>query len=393
MTSSSRPDGRARIGVNVSFLTQPLTGSGQYTTGLLAGLAEVDQENSYLMFDQTPNPFTIRNIQVPKTPGSQYLAPLEPRFATRENLRKVWFEQVGLPRDAAAQHCDLLHYPYFAAPLRSRVPVVTTIHDVIPLVLPAYRGSARVRAYMYLVSRAVRRARLVLTDSEAAKRDIVATLGLPAERVRVIHLAVSPGHRPLDDGTLAAVRKKYQLPDQFVFYLGGLDARKNVERLILAWEKLTDIPHLLVIAGDAYREGPLYPPLRRLVRERRLQRRVAFVGPVPDDGATLMAAATAFVFPSTYEGFGIPPLEAMACGTPVACSNASSLPEVVGDAALTFDPLSVDAIAASLRQLLTDEDLRHNLRARGRERAAQFSWEKTARETLSAYRDAMSNRW
>ncbi|HUE76109.1 MAG TPA: glycosyltransferase, partial [Chloroflexota bacterium] len=193
-----------RIGINVSFLSQPLTGSGQYTSGLLGGLTEVDQENTYLMFDQAPNPFALRDRRVPSTPGSRYLAPLEPTFANRENLRKLWFEQVGLPRNAAAQTCDLLHYPYFAAPLRSRVPVVTTIHDVIPLVLPAYRGSALVRAYMYLVSRAVRRTRLVLTDSEAAKRDIIATLGLPAERVRVIYLAVGPDYRPHDEATLAS---------------------------------------------------------------------------------------------------------------------------------------------------------------------------------------------
>ena len=143
----------------------------------------------------------------------------------------------------------------------------------------------------------------------------------------------------------------------------------------------------MAIVGDAYRAGALFPPLRRLVHERGLGRRVVFLGPV-EDTAQLMGAATAFVFPSLYEGFGLPPLEAMACGTPVVCSNATSLPEVVGDAAVLFDPRDVDSISTALRSVLEDGELRREMRARGLTRAAQFDWRETARRTLAAYHEA-----
>ena len=358
-----------RIGVNAFFLERPETGSGQYTRHLLEALAKVEPANEYILFGPA-----IRDS----------------RFAIR-NLHKLWFEQVSFPR--ACRGLDLAHVPYFASPLFPTTPTVVTIHDLIPLILPAYRGSLLVRAYTRLVAAAARRADAVIADSQASKRDIVRLLGIPSHRVHVVYLAADEKFGPVKDAALMeAVRRKYGLPDRYILYLGGFDCRKNVATLLQAFAHLRRPADLkLAIAGKLpERDTPFFPHPRRLAEELGLEERVAFIGWVAEeDKPALYTGAVAFVFPSLYEGFGLPVLEAMACGTPVVASDRASLPEVVGQGGLLVDPTDVDDLAAAMERLLTDEGLRAELGERALAQAAKFRWEKTARETLAVYRKAI----
>ena len=371
-----------RVGLNALFLARPLTGSGRYVRHLVEELARLGRGHEYLLFGPAgaqPAELAWRSVRTPFDSWSEILA-------------KVWFEQVGFPRACRRAGVDVAHYPYFAAPLAGLRPVIVTAHDLIPMLFPQYRGSARVRLYTALVAASARRASLVITDSAASRDDVVRRLGVPEERVRVIYLAADERFRPAaDPAAVDAARRRYGLPDEYLLYLGGLDYRKNVPRLLqayaLAHREGLALP--LVVAGSLPRPSALFPDLRGEVERLGLSSSVVFCGPGADEDTPLLfQAATAFVYPSLYEGFGLPPLEAMACGTPVVCANSSSLPEVVGDAALTVDPTDVTGLAAALRTIARDAGLREDLRGRGLARAAQFSWRRTAEETLAAYEEA-----
>ena len=372
-----------RIGVNATFLSRPLTGSGRYVHRLLRELPLLSDHELVAFGPAGLRPIGLSWRPVPSV------------FDGRsDRLAKVWFEQVAFPRACANAGAGLLHYPYFAAPLITSLATVVTVHDLIPLILPEYRASALVRLYVALVAAATKRARLLITDSAASRDDLISRLAVPPSRIRVVHLAADERFRPTDDpSSIARVRRRYGLPDEFLLYLGGLDRRKNVPRLLEAYAlaRRQGLALPLVVAGSLPKPSPLFPDLRGHVDRLDLRRCVVFCGPGDDEDTPLLfQAATAFVFPSLYEGFGLPPLEAMASGAPVVCSNSSSLPEVVGDAALTVDPEDVEAISAALVTVSRDASLREELRRRGLARAAQFSWQRTARETLAAYEEAVA---
>jgi glycosyltransferase involved in cell wall biosynthesis len=368
-----------RIGINTLFLERPDTGSGQYTRHLLEALAKVDSTNEYLLFSPGPSP-PIPNIQYPIS-----------------NLAKLWFEQVTFPLACRREGIDLSHVPYFASPLFPTVPTVVTVHDLIPLILPAYRGSLLVRLYTRLVAAAARKAEAIITVSRASERDIVRYLHIPPERIHVTHEAVGEAFRPVEgEARLAAIRQKYALPERYLLYLGGFDQRKNLSALLRAFALLVNKKRQarLVVAGRLPgRDSPLFPDPRRLVRELGVGERVTFTGWVPEgDKPALLSGATAFVFPSLYEGFGLPPLEAMACGTPVIASNHSSLPEVVGEGGILVEPADVEALAEAMGVLWIDDALRAELRQRALAQADKFSWKQTAQETLAVYRKATGGR-
>jgi glycosyltransferase involved in cell wall biosynthesis len=275
---------------------------------------------------------------------------------------------------------------------------VVTVHDLIPMILPAYRGSILVRLYTRLVAAAARKADIVLTDSEASKQDIVRLLGILEERVRVIYLAADDVYQPVLDGhRLAGSRRKYGLPESYLLYLGGFDQRKNVPTLLKAFAQLAkdsrfegrDSRVHLVMAGRLPEKGSdFFPDPRSIVQELGIGERVVFTGWVlEEDKPALYSGARALVFPSLYEGFGLPPLEALACGTPVIASNRGSLPEIVGDGGLLLEPDDVEGLAGAMEQLLNDDTLWGDLREKGLAHAARFSWEKTARETLAVYQE------
>ncbi len=380
-----------RIAINGWFWDQPTTGSGQYTRQMVKGLAALGQDLEIILI--TTEQRQEARVEKQDNPASCILHPVP---GSRSNLGKVWFEQVTFPRACRRLGADMAHVPYWAPPLRPSVSTVVTIHDLIPLLLRKYRGGPLVQLYTALVSRAARNAALVLTDSKASKRDIVTHLKHSADCVRAIHLAPGEAYGPVPTSADANVRTRYNLPPSYILYLsGGFDVRKNVAAAIEAYRRAAPTigaTHPLVIAGRLPEQDTAFTPdPRRLTRERGLDASsVRFTGFVDEaDKPALYRSATAFVFPSRYEGFGLPPLEALACGTPVVGSNTSSIPEVVGDGGILLSPDDIQGMANALIQLATDADFRAQLSRCALAQAANFSWHQTAQETLAAYREVV----
>lgn len=386
-----------KIGINTLFFRHPASGSGQYLIQLLNALAEIDTSNEYLLVG--PEPISEQVQQQLRAPFTRYTKEVGGPLGRNASLEKMTWEQWTGPRAARRLGVDVFHVPHFAPPLLTgSIPVVTTIHDVIPLRLPLYHSSAKARVYSSVVARAARHATLVITISQHAKQDIIETLKLPAERIRVIYQAVSEKFRPIEDeARLAAARARYGLTGRYVFYLGGLDARKNVPQLVRAFSQLykrLGDPHLqLLISGNPDKlSGSLFPDPRPVAADLGMSGQIMYRFVEEEDKPLIYSGASVFVFPSLYEGFGLTPLEAMNCGTPVVCSNRTSLPEVVGDAALTIDPDDLPAMVEAIYQVLTTPALSTDLRTRGLERAKLFSWRKTAGETLAVYEEAVARR-
>jgi glycosyltransferase involved in cell wall biosynthesis len=283
---------------------------------------------------------------------------------------------------------DLLHVPSPWAPARLSVPLVSTIHDVTPLLYPRSLQPLLRMRYKRQLGRTLEEARRIITVSQISFSALSAYSRVDPAKVRVIHNGVSGRFRPqTDPEALLAVRHRYALPDRFVFWVGDFRPEKNLHFLIQAWTRLRDKlpePLALVLAGAQTGE---YRTLRREVRRRGLEESVLFPGFIRDDDLpTVYSAATVFVFPSLYEGFGLPPLEAMACGTPCVVSNSSSLPEVTGSAALLFNPTSLDSFEDCMVRVLTYPELYEALRQDGLRQSALFPWSQAADQTLQVYR-------
>jgi len=379
-----------KIGINALFFQHPATGSGQYMSHLLAALAKIDPCNEYVLLGPRP-------VKQQSSPAFPYQVKAVPGFAgTNENIEKVLWEQLVGPAAARQAGVDLFHIPYFAPPLLPRTPTIVTIHDVIPLRLPSYQAGTGVKAYMQLVSRAAHRAAMIITVSQHAKQDIMDALKLSAERIRVTYEAAGEEYRPvIEPDILAVARTRYGLGKHYILYLGGLDQRKNVPQLVRAFAHLyarIGNPELqLLIAGNPDKQsGPLFPDPRPVAADLGMAGQIIYRFIEEEDKPAIYSGAKLFVFPSLYEGFGLTPLEAMSCGTPVVCSNRTSLPEVVGDAALCIDPDNVGEMVDAMYRVLTDSTLSADLRRRSLKRATQFSWEKTATETLKVYEETFS---
>lgn len=370
-----------RIAIDASAIPERVAGAGVYTYQLVRALAALPGDQRLVVFarpglfdDLADGRLAIEHVRPMARP-----------------LRLGW-EQLLLPLQLRRRRIDVLHSPHHHTPLAAGLAAggglrrVVTVHDVTFLLLPERYPLAR-RLYMSTVTRAsARAADAFIAPSAAVRNDVVRKLGLPADRVFVIPEAAAPMYAPADGEAMARLRLKYRLPNRYLLSVGSLEPGKNRARLIEAYARLhhegIDTP--LMIAGQrAWRyEGDF-----ELVRRLGLDEQVRFLGYVPDeDLPALYSGAQLLAFPSLYEGFGLPVLEAMACGTPVLTSNVSATAEIAADAALLVDPRSVDALASALGRLLTDDALRGDLRRRGLARAAEFSWERTARETLSVYK-------
>ncbi|MGD8793212.1 MAG: glycosyltransferase family 1 protein [Anaerolineae bacterium] len=379
-----------RIAINAWFLNRPGTGSGQYLRGLLGALpAAADQAHEVLLV----TPPGEYDFQVP---GLRLAYQTLDAGFWRSNPGKVLFEQVAFPRACRRWGAEVAHVPYWGSPLFPAGPTAVTVHDLIPLLLPAYRGGLWVRLYTRLVAAAARRADLVLADSLASKADAEAHLGLPPGRVEAIYLAPADRFGPEPAPDDEAIRRGYGLPGRYVLYLAGHDVRKNVAALVEAFATVAqaDADVQLVVGGrlpEADRP-PFYDP-RPLVEALDLAGDVRFIGWVQEgDEPALYRGAACAVFPSRYEGFGLPVLEALACGTPLVTSNAASLPELAGDAAFSLDPDDVQGLAGAILACLVDEPLAAELRRRGPAQAARFTWAETAQQTLAAYERAATGR-
>ena len=326
----------------------------------------------------------------------QILNELCPRFKTVPEASPGYSirEQFTVPRDLRREKADLFHAPHYVLPALTPCKSVVTIHDCIhlrfPQYLPSRLGYTYARSSLWM---ATHRSNLIMTVSEASKRDILEYYKVPSDKIHVIYNGIDErfSQAPAEED-VTRVRERYQLDGPFVLYAGNVKPHKNIERLIEAFYilKRGEFEHVkLVIIGD---EISKYASLRHAVHRYKLHKHVRFLGFVPHRTlAVLYRQADAFVFPSLYEGFGLPPLEAMASGTPVITSNVSSLPEVVGDAAVLIDPLRPDAIAEAMRQVLTDSELRRSLTRRGLERASHFSWEQSIARVRDIYREVLES--
>jgi glycosyltransferase involved in cell wall biosynthesis len=295
-------------------------------------------------------------------------------------------EQWAIPQ--AAKGCDLLHVPHYNAPLLHRTPLVITIHDVIHITDPDCRASLKAWAYAQpVLSLAARKAEHIITVSEYSKAQIIERLGVPSSKVSTIHCGVNGEFLPVDrEEAFEMVSKTLEVHEPYLLYVGSLKRHKNVSCLLKAFALLCerrDIPQrLLILGGDARGIGELAEECARL----GISERIDFV---PHVGQVLLskvyAAADVLVLPSRIEGFGLPVLEAMACGTPVICSRAASLPEVGGEAVIYFDPGSPEDLAGAIEQVLRSKELRESLRAKGLRRAARFTWEESIEKHVLVY--------
>lgn len=374
-----------RIAISGMFWTQPNVGSGRYLHELVHALAAQSSDDRYVIV--IPR-YTLSKR--PQVKGCQVIMMPTPFDKINENLAKLWFEQVALGQVCRNLRVDLIHVPYFAAPRRATKPVVVTIHDLIPLILPEYRGSRSVQLYMRLAAAGARRATAVIADSEHTRRDIIKHLQIPPERIAVTYLAAGPPYGPHDEATISEVCERLRLRRPYVFYIGGFDARKNVEMVVRAYAEATrgwaERPQLVIGGKIPPVTSELFPDIHRVILDAGIASDVSLVGWVTDeDNAALMAGCAAFLFPSRYEGFGLDPLEAMQCGAPVIASNTTSVGEVVGTGGIQVDPNDLAGWVTALRNVLDDPSLAADLRRRGLERAQHFDWRTTVQQTLTVY--------
>jgi glycosyltransferase involved in cell wall biosynthesis len=381
-----------RIGIDYTSAVQQGAGIGRLTRNVVQALAQIDQKNEYVLLVQgrdLPHPMHVspaigltrnRASGIPNPNFSEVRTRLSQRWWTR-----IWHRlRLPIAVEWVTGPLRVFHSPDFALPpLRGDTRAIVTVHDLSFMRLPHCFEPSLLQYLRGSVPRAVRRADWVLADSESTCRDLVELLDVPQERISVLYPGVEPRFCPLaDPEELARVRHKYGLPARFILSVGTLQPRKNYATLIEAFSQLADPDLSLVVVGQ---RGWLYDDLFALVRKKGMER-VHFPGFVEDsDLPAIYNLAEVFALPSLYEGFGIPPLEAMACGVPVITADNSSFPEVVGDAGLLVDASDVQALVSGLGSLLNDATLRQTMTARGLRQAMRFTWQDAAEALLSTY--------
>jgi glycosyltransferase involved in cell wall biosynthesis len=373
-----------RIALDYTPAISQGAGIARYTRDLVQALGRLDTADQYLLFSTEP-PAAERvfpegaNLQ-------QRVIPLG-----RRNMTLLWQRlRVPVPVELFIGRADVVHGTDFILPPVAAARRVVTIHDLAYLTHPQCALPSLVAYLTAVVPRAVRAADRIIAVSQRTADDLVERLAVPRDKIRVIHLGISPAFSAdRDEGAVKRLRQDLGLRDPFVLAVGTIEPRKDYETLIKAFAAARhepDGPKMLVIAG---RPGWLYEGVYAAVERLRLGDAVRFLDYVPDaDLSALYHAASAVAMPSIYEGFGIPLVEAMACGTPLVCSTGGSLPEIAGDAALLVPPGDVDALAQAVARIVRDDDLRATLRARGLERARHFTWERAAAEHVEVYREA-----
>lgn len=360
-------------------------GIHRYIDCLLKHLDQLDQDEP----DMRYSVLLGRDGPPPDLP----LPGLRSRWPTGRAPIRVMWEQAVQPVALRRIGADLLHAPAFVGPIVAPCPIVITIHDLSFIRFPRLFRPAN-RLYLTWMTRlSARRARRLIAVSAHAAAESVKLLGVPTEKIDVVYHGVDPMFRPLPASDIAAFRRRQALPARFILFVGTLEPRKNLTRLVEAFARIrragvhTDV-HLILAGG----KGWLYDELFARVEALGLADRVTFPGYVAADALPLWYNAASIVaYPSIYEGFGLPVLEALACGAPTLTSNLSSLPEAAGDAAVLVDPYDVNALAEGLDRLLNDQALRRDLQERGPIHASRFRWARTARETANVYRRALAD--
>ncbi len=369
-----------KIGINVQALGTQVGGDETYIRNIVRGLARIDRDGDYTLFFTPP----VASETPPLDVDHMRRVVVRPR----NPLVRL---PLTFPLMLARERIDVVHVQYVAPPLcPSRV--VVSVHDIAYERYPHFFPPSVVAQFRVCVPLAVRHSAAVLTLSEFSRRDIVRRYGVPEDKIVVAPCAADPSFQPIHDWErLAMVRARYETGEGYILCVGNLQPRKNLKTLIDAYIRLRrgDVTrHRLVLVG---RQAWLHDDIFAAARASGYADDLVFTGYVPqDDLVALYNAADLFVYPSIFEGFGLPPLEAMACGTPVVTSNTSALPETVGEAALTVDPLDADALARAMAMVLRHDAARARFAALGPRRASAFSWEATARIVLGVYRAAGS---
>jgi glycosyltransferase involved in cell wall biosynthesis len=368
-----------RICIDASPAVHHRAGLGRYTQELMAALLDIDSENEYIAFYNRPSEAQV-------DPPLDRLPHLTTDLRTKPwRMSALLAHFARTSQDRLFPEVDLFHGTDHLLPRLTRLKSVFTLHDLVFCFYPQTHKPLNRWFLTLMMPRFLRAADAVIAVSESTKRDAIQTYGIDEAKITVIYEGVSSRFRRASPEAIAAVRHKYGLPDQFFLSLGTIEPRKNLTSLLEAYHALRNEGSSLglVIAG---KKGWLYSGFFNRMRELGLERDVLFPGFVPDqDLPALYSAADLFVFPSLYEGFGLPVLEALACGTPVVASNASSLPEVAGEAALLVDPSSVEALVTAVKAVVGNRRLREDLHERGPKQAARFNWQTAARETLAVY--------
>lgn len=353
------------------------TGISRYETELAGALLRITASDQLFLYAQSALPeLPAKGIwRIPPYPVSNPAA------------RLAW-EHTGMVAQAMRDRLDLLHGMAFVVPPAWRKPSVVSIHDLALLKIEGHAPKRRTAYLRAMIGQSVRRSGRVIAISGQTKADIIELFDIDPEKIVVTPLGVPLHLKPLDPGAREAFRAANKLTRPTLLYVGTLEPRKNIPNLLRAFDIVAASSDAELVLGGA--EGWLTEELHQTLATMKARDRVRLTGFIPEaDLASWLSAADVFVFPSRYEGFGLPPLEAMACGTPVVSSTSSSLPEVLGDDALLADPDDIQGIATAIERLLTDSSLAADLRARGIVRAATFTWEATARLTLEAYREAL----
>jgi glycosyltransferase involved in cell wall biosynthesis len=363
-----------RIGIDARLVYYSQAGIGQYILQLVNSLAEIDRDNDYVLLQSRKDETTI--LEQPNFRRVSLWTPSHHRL-----------ERYALNVELMRLGLDVLHSPDFIPPHRPSCRSVITIHDLAFLLYPHFLTKESARYYGH-IDEAVRWTDHIIAVSHSTKRDTVQHLGVPEDKITVVHEAANPIFRPVDrEKAREEVRNRHGVDAPFALFVSTVEPRKNVPTLLRAlWQLIEcykeDI-HLVLAGG----KGWLYEDTFAVVDELEMDSRVHFVGRVTSEELLfLYNAAELLAHPAFYEGFGLPPLEAMACGLPVIVSNVASLPEVVGDAGLLIDPHDVDELTVAMWRTLNDADLRQEMVDKGQRQAAQFSWERAARETLEIYR-------
>jgi glycosyltransferase involved in cell wall biosynthesis len=373
-----------KIALDISMAVGESAGVGTYTRGLIEGLARVDAENEYLLYTY---------LDVPEPSGLNL--PSQPNFTFRtvqrggDHWERLWFD-AELPSKEALGQVDIIHSPFFNAPKERYGSLVVTIYDLSFLLYPQFHTEANRLHCLNGTLKAALYADRIIAISQSTKQDLIHYFSVSEERVRVVYLA--PRHfcyPERNSDFLRSTLGRLEIYQDFILTVGSLEPRKNLKTLVEAYAiyvKHHSGRELLVIAGA---KGWLNDDTTQMVAALGVEDRVKFLGYVQEaDLRVLYSAARLFVYPSLYEGFGLPPLEAMACGAPVIASNTSSLPEVVGDAAILIDPCSSEKLCQAMHMVFANDGLRSRMRQQSLERARLFSWEQAAQETLAVYRQA-----
>lgn len=376
--------GKMRIGIDISRTIEETTGVGYYAKNLVHALAKIDSENDYLLYgifyDCYPKDW--KQVHVPKSRNFR----LHQKHSLSWLVRKKW-KNYEKYREKLLGEIDLLHSTAYTMPMVSSLKVIVTIHDLSCFVYPKYHTQANYQFVTKNVHQAARRASFIIADSENTKRDIIKFLHVPEDRIKTIYLAVSEIFtEKCSLESIARIKNKFSIKKPYFLGVGSIEPRKNLESALIAFKALFEFKRndyqFVLVGGKGWENETFY----RLLKKLNIDDSLIFTGYVPEkDLPALYQGAELFVYPSFYEGFGLPVLEAMASGTPVVTSKTSSLPEVAGNAAILIDPTNVFDLYEAMDAIVTNPILKEELKGKGLEQSKKFSWGKTARQTLEIY--------